>query len=378
MIYLDNAATTYPKPEEVYQAMVDALKNKGANPGRGAHRLAIEAGRVIFDTRNLLASLISARKAEEIIFTSGATESINLVLKGLLVPGDHVITTSMEHNAVYRPLKALEQQGIKITIVQADEKGYISAKDVEKAVIPATKLIIVNHASNVCGAVMPVTAIGEVAKNANIYFAVDGSQSLGLLPIDVQNMHIDFLAFPGHKGLYGPSGVGGVYVKSGITLKPLIEGGTGVSSSLPEMPEIIPERYEAGTLNLPGIAGLGAGVCYVNKIGLANIVRQGQALLEVITEGLAQVPGIKIYAPKTGAGVPVVSFNLANHDAAEVALLLDKKYDIAVRAGLHCAPLAHRTLGTEMTGAVRISAGTFNTEKEIMVALQAILEISNM
>lgn len=358
--------------------MVDVLKYKGANPGRGAHRMAIEAGHVILETRTLLAKLISAQKAEEIIFTSGATESINLIIKGLLMPGDHVVTTSMEHNSVYRPLKALEKQGIKITVISADKDGHIYEKDVEKALNPNTKLIIVNHASNVCGTIVPVSLIGEIAHKHEVYFAVDASQSLGFVPIDVQKMHIDLLAFPGHKGLYGPPGVGGLYIKEGIILRTLKEGGTGVSSSLPEMPDIMPERYEAGTLNLPGIAGLEAGIGYINRIGIANIMKQGRELLVMVTEGLADIPGIKIYAPKAGEGVPVVSFNLANLDASEVALLLDKKYDIAVRAGLHCAPLAHKTIGTEATGAVRISIGTFNTENEIAELLKAVLEISKM
>lgn len=376
MVYLDNAATTYPKPDTVIEAMVDAMKQKGANPGRGGYAMALDAARLVYDVRVALAEFISAKKSEEIVFTSNATEAINLVIKGLLVPGDHVIATSMEHNSVIRPLKALEKIGVRLSIVNADENGKINSANIEKAITSNTKLIVVTHASNVCGSILPIREIGLIAKNNNCYFAVDAAQSLGYLPINVREMKIDFLAFPGHKGLYGPQGTGGLYIKNDIVLKPLKEGGTGISSVSEEMPNPSPERYEPGTVNVPGIAGLGAGIAYIKKLGLVEIKNHGDSLTKMLVNGLRSIQGIKVYGHIDDKYVPVVSFNLDNFDATEVAVILDKKYDIAVRAGLHCAPYAHKTLGTIDTGTIRASLGTFSTEKEIEALLDAVRNIT--
>lgn len=378
MIYLDNGATSFPKPEEVYQAMDRFMRNSGANPGRSGHRMALEAGRSIYETREKLTQLFNIDNVMNIIFTSNATESLNLAIKGLLRRGDHVITSSMEHNSMIRPIKTLERQGIRNTIVQCDHEGKLDPEEVKRAIMKGTKLIAITHASNVTGTLMPIEEIGLIAKENGIPFLVDAAQTAGIYDIDVKKFNISLLAFPGHKGLLGPQGTGGLYISEDINIKQMKEGGTGSSSESLLQPEIIPDRYESGTPNSPGIVGLGAGVDYILKTGIENIRRHEQELTKYMLEGLMEISSMKIYGPKDekkqGA---VISLNIGNEDSSEISYILDKVFNIGTRPGLHCAPLAHRTIGTLEQGTVRFSIGPFNTKEHIDKALDALREISS-
>lgn len=377
MIYLDNAATTWPKPETVIQGMTACLRDAGANPGRGGHRMSLAAGRIILETRELTAGLIKAENPVRVVFTGNATEALNLALKGALRPGDHVITSSMEHNSVTRPLQALRALDVETTAVSCGPEGSLDPADVRAAVKKNTKMIALIHASNVTGTIMPVEEIGMLARERGLLYLVDAAQTIGYLDIDVQRMNIDLLAFPGHKSLYGPQGTGGLYIREGLDLTPLKEGGTGSGSESLIQPVALPDRYESGTLNTVGLAGLGAGIKYINEQGLKNIRNHGQRLLARLLDGLKQITGVESYGPgQADRRVPVVSFNLANMGSSEVAFLLDRIYDIASRSGLHCAPAAHRTLGTLESGTVRLSLSYHNTEEDVDRTLEAIGEIA--
>ncbi|MGN9166112.1 aminotransferase class V-fold PLP-dependent enzyme [Tissierellaceae bacterium HCP3S3_D8] len=377
MIYFDNAATSFPKPNSVYDKIIGSMKEYGANPGRSGHRLALEASRGIFETRNLLSKLFNTGNPMNIIFTFNCTESLNLGIKGILESGDHVITTSMEHNSVLRPLKYLESMGVEHTIVGANNMGMIDPVDIENAIRSNTKLIITTHVSNLTGSIMPVSDIGKIARESGIYYLVDGAQSVGIYDIDVEKMNIDILAFPGHKGLLGPQGTGGLYIRDGINLKSIFQGGTGSASHSLEQPEIKPDKYESGTLNASGIIGLGEGVRYIMEKGIENIRVHEEELTKHFIEELINVDRVKMYGPldisKQGA---VVSLNIRNMDSSELAYILDQEYDIAVRPGLHCAPLAHETIGTFEQGTVRFSFGVFNTHDEIEIGVKALKEIA--
>lgn len=377
MIYFDNAATSFPKPNSVYDKIIRSMKEYGANPGRSGHRLALEANRGIFETRNLLSKLFNTGNPMNIIFTFNCTESLNLGIKGILKSGDHVITTSMEHNSVLRPLKYLESMGVEHTIVGANNMGMIDPIDIKNAIRSNTKLIITTHVSNLTGSIMPVLDIGKIARESGIYYLVDGAQSVGIYDIDVDKMNIDILAFPGHKGLLGPQGTGGLYIRDGINLKSIFQGGTGSASHSLEQPEIKPDKYESGTLNAPGIIGLGEGVRYIMEKGIENIRVHEEELTKHFIEELINVDRVKMYGPldisKQGA---VVSLNIGNMDSSELAYILDQEYDIAVRPGLHCAPLAHETIGTFEQGTVRFSFGVFNTHDEIEIGVKALKEIA--
>jgi cysteine desulfurase / selenocysteine lyase len=376
LIYLDNAATTWPKPDIVWQAMEKMIKEMGANPGRAGHRMALSAGRVIYEARESLAKLFKINDPLQIVFTLNATESINLALKGLLVTGDHVITTSMEHNAVVRPLKVLEEKGVEISVIQANNDGIINPLDVKEAIKENTKCIVMTHASNVFGAIQPIKEVGKIAKEKGIIFMVDAAQTAGVLPIDVEEMGIDLLAFPGHKSLYGPQGTGGLYIRPGIQLVPLKEGGTGSSSEEPFQPLIMPDRYESGTPNTIGIAGLGAGVEYILKEGLINIYEHEMELTKRLINGLEEIPDVIIYGPKDIEKIaPVVSFNFEDEDSSEIGFMLDRVYEIAVRTGLHCAPWAHKSLGTLQQGTVRLSLSYFNTKEDVDYVIKSLKEI---
>ncbi|MEW6188998.1 MAG: aminotransferase class V-fold PLP-dependent enzyme [Actinomycetota bacterium] len=372
MIYLDNAATSYPKPKPVMEAIAECFKRAGS-PGRGAHKMALAASRVILETRELLAELFNVKDSANIVFTLNATEAINLGLKGLLKPGDHVITTSMEHNAVTRPLKDLEAQGIKVTKIKCSQEGHLDLDDLRDSISQDTKIIVMTHASNVTGTLMPIEAAGEIAREKAIFFMVDAAQTAGIFSIDVEDMNIDLLAFCGHKGLLGPQGTGGLYINPNIDLKELKQGGTGGYSEAPFQPRIRPERYEAGTPNTPGIAGLGASLKFIRDIGLQSIHDLERDLTLHLLEGLKKVPRIKLYGPQAGEErAPVVSLNVEGMNPHEVEFILDQTFDITVRAGLHCAPDAHRTIGTEELGAVRFSIGYFNTMEDIDQTIEAI------
>ncbi len=377
LIYFDNAATTFPKPNEVYDSIMEAMKTYGANPGRSGHKLALQMGRQVYKTRELLAELFNVSNPMNIIFTSNCTDSLNIVIKGFVREGDHVITTSMEHNSVLRPLHALKNKGVEVTIIKADSMGRINPEDIKKEIKENTKLIVTTHISNLTGTIIPVEAIGKIARDNGIYYLVDAAQSAGVYDIDVEKMNIDFLAFPGHKGLLGPQGTGGLYIREGIEVEEIKQGGTGSSSHILDQPHICPDRYESGTLNGPGIVGLGAGVSYIQKIGIENIRKHEEELTRHFMEEVLKIDKVKVYGPlDISEHAPVVAINIGDVDSSEISYILDEKYNIAVRPGLHCAPLAHKTIGTFEQGVVRFSFGLFNTHEDIEKSVKAIREIS--
>lgn len=373
-IYLDNAATSFPKPETVYQAVMHAMREVGASPGRGGHRRSLEAGRIMFQAREAAAALFCAPDSSRIIFTHSATEALNMALRGTLCPGDHVITSSMEHNSLARPLHLLQQQGISLTIVQAGPDGRIDPQAVQRAVTPQTRMIAVGHVSNVSGTIQPIEALAAVARGAGALFLLDAAQSAGCVPIDVVAGSIDLLAAPGHKGLYGPQGTGLLYAAAHVPLKPLLAGGTGTNSTSEDQPDSLPDGFEAGTHNLPGIAGLKAGIEFVMAQGVAAIGAHERDLVSYAIERLQGVPGITLHGPTDAAmRVGVLSFTVAGKDSSALAFELDQRFDIAVRAGLHCAPRAHRTLGTFPDGTVRMSPGWFTTREDIAIFTDAVV-----
>ena len=376
MYYFDNAATSYPKPERVYKALIDIMKTSGANPGRGSHTMALEASRIIYNTRYKLAKLFNIDNPLRIAFTQNATSSLNMAIKGYIKKGDHVITTSLEHNSVLRPLYSLEEdEQVELTIVKADNKGNINASDILNSIRKETKAIVMTHASNLTGTILPVEEIGRMLKEKGITLIVDASQSAGYLSIDVEKLNIDILCFTGHKSLYGPQGTGGIYVREGLELSPIMEGGSGSHSKLKRQPKEMPDLLEYGTLNAPAIGALGEGVDFINEIGIENIRGHEERLTRLFIDGIKDIPLIDVYGEFTEVRTPVVALNIDGVDPAEVSSLLDEEYSIATRPGMHCAPLAHESIGTDETGAVRFSFGYFNTEEEVRYAVNAIKEI---
>jgi len=378
MIYLDNAATSWPKPARVYEEMSRCMRDYCANPGRGGHAMAIASGKAVMHVRELLSSFFNIRNPMQLCFTKNTTEALNMAIKGVVCSGDHVITTSMEHNSVVRPLKTLEKRhGVEIKIIRGNEYGEIDPHEVEKSIKSNTKLIACTLSSNVNGIIFPIKEIGKIARKHGVYFMVDAAQGAGSIRIDVEDMGIDMLAFPGHKGLLGPQGTGGLYVAEHVSLKSLMEGGTGSNSENVYQPEIMPDLMESGTLNTPGIVGLGAGVEFINRFGIDNIRLYKHMLLSRFHEGLKEIGKVKIYSKggmESNSGI--IAINFESVDSAEVSAILDNVYGIATRSGLHCAPLAHETLGTLRQGIVRFSLGCFNTNEEIDFALAALREIS--
>ncbi len=375
MIYFDNAATTWPKPPGVSDAMKRCLDEKGANPGRSGHRMSLEAGNVVDETRSAVARLFNIPDRDRVIFTLNATDALNMAIKGSVKPGDHVITTSMEHNSVTRPLYGLRRV-ISVTRVQCAEDGSLDLRKIERAVRMNTRVIVVTHASNVTGTVMPVREIGALARRKGIIFIVDAAQSAGVLDLDVRDMNIDLLALPGHKGLLGPHGTGVLYVGERAELRPFREGGTGSHSVDPGQPGVLPEKYESGTLNLPGIAGLGAGLEFISRVGIKTIREHELGLVRRFIESAAGISGVRLYGPGMEAErAPVVPFLIEGKDTGAVGGALDQWYNIACRAGLHCAPDAHRTLGTLEKKLVRFSFSYFNTADEVDFALQCLRDI---
>lgn len=374
LIYMDNAATSWPKPPAVWEAMERSMRESAANPGRGGHAMAVKASRTLFESRRKLAKLFAVRNPNDIAFTSNTTHGLNLAIQGLLKPGDHVVATSLEHNSVRRPLEALKRKlDIEVTYVATDAQGKLDAKRVEEALTSRTKLIASTHSSNLLGSIVPVADLGEIAKRRGAKLLVDAAQSAGVLPIDVGAMGIDLLAFPGHKGLLGPQGTGGLYIHPDIDLEPLLHGGTGSKSEAPEQPTVRPDRYEAGTPNTVGIAGLAEGVSFVLKETVEAIHARERQLTTMLMEGLLEIPGITILGPALGEErTAIVSFLLAGVDPSEMAFLLDQQFGIAVRAGFHCTPLGHETAGSYETGAVRASPGYFTTESEIVSTIEAV------
>ena len=362
VIYLDNSATSFPKPEAVYQTLDHISRTCAANPGRGSHKLAHQAAIQVLQARMVVASLFAVEDCSRIIFTTNATQAINQALFGLLQPGDRVVTSSMEHNAVARPLHALQEQGVIVDKIQADACGRITLQQVIDACTPAPRLVVINHCSNVTGTTQPIQEIGPWCRRQGILFMVDAAQSAGAYPIDVQSMAIDLLAAPGHKSLLGPPGTGFLYVAPGLSLRPLMYGGTGTLSTHLEQPEQMPEHLESGTLNTPALAALAAGIQFVVNEGIGTIHHHELMLAQRLRQGLRQLDKVTLYGPDN---TTVVSFTVEGLDPAEIGFNLDCEHGIAVRVGLHCAPDAHRTLGSFPQGTVRVSPGYFNTEQEI-------------
>ncbi len=376
MIYLDNAATTMHKPQEVIDAVVTAMGSMG-NAGRGAHAASLGASRTVFETRERLANFFHAENPKQIVFTENSTESLNIALKGTLNPGDHVITTVLEHNSVLRPLYALEEQGVEVTFLNSNLQGMIDYDDFEKAVKDNTRMIVCTHGSNLTGNLLDIKRIGKIAKKHGLLFVVDASQTAGVFPIDVQEMQIDILCFTGHKGLLGPQGTGGMYVREGLVVRPLKVGGSGVQTYNKKHPAEMPTALEAGTLNGHGIAGLDAAIGYLEKEGIDNIRAREQELMWKFYNGVKDIPSVKVYGDFSGAErCAVVSLNIGEYDSSEVSDELLMTYGISTRAGGHCAPLMHEALGTVEQGAVRFSFSHYNTDEEVETAIRAVKELA--
>lgn len=380
MIYFDNAATSWPKPPCVAEAMTHYLAEIGASPGRSGHRLAIDAARVVYGAREAVAELFHAPDPLRVVFGANVTEALNLALNGLLKPGDHVVTGSLEHNSVMRPLRALERAGVSVTIVPCSQTGELDPQDLESAIRPDTRLIVLNHASNVVGTLLPVAAAGRIARRHGLLLLVDAAQTAGAFPIDVEADAIDLLAFTGHKSLYGPMGTGGLVIGERVDatrLEPLKRGGTGSRSEHEEQPEFLPDLCESGTPNTVGLAGLGASVRWVLAEGVEKIRAHELALTGKLLAGLAAVPGVTVYGTRDAQRqTATVSFNIAGLEPSEVGLRLDDEYEIACRVGLHCAPAAHRTLGTFPGGTVRFGLSAFNMAEEVAAALDAVAALA--
>lgn len=378
VIYFDNAATSWPKPPGVMEAMARFLNEIGANPGRSGHRMAVEAGRVVYEAREVIAELFNAPDPLRVVFGLNGTEALNLVLRGYLRPGDHVVTSSMEHNAVMRPLRALERQGVEVTVVPCAPDGTLDPGDVLAAIRPNTALVVLNHASNVVGTILPIHEVGAAvgAAGRSPLLVVDAAQTAGAVPIDVQADGIDLLAFTGHKSLYGPMGTGGLVIGERVDLdrlEPLKRGGTGSRSEHEEQPDFLPDKYESGTANAVGLAGLAAGVRWVLERGVETVRAHEEALTRRLVDGLRAIPGVTVYGTLDPARqTATVSFNIAGMEPSEVGLRLDEEFGVLCRVGLHCAPAAHKTIGTFPTGTVRFSLGVFNTAEEVDRALRAV------
>ncbi len=374
-IYFDNAATSWPKPAAMIAAMIAYNEQIGGSPGRSGHHRSLDAGRIILETREALAELCGCGNSLRIAFTKNATEALNIALSGVLNPGDHVIASAMEHNSVMRPLRYLEAQGVQISVVPCSGAGSLDPEDVRRVIGPRTRLLVVTHASNVTGTIQPLTALGKIARDYGILFCVDAAQTAGALPINVDEMAIDLLAFTGHKSLCGPQGTGGLYVRKGLEkqLRPLMTGGTGSRSEFEEQPDFMPDKYESGTPNTIGLAGLGAGARFVLAEGVEAIRGKEEGLTARFLAGLAALPGVTVYGPPDAASrTAVVSFNIAGVAPSAAALGLDERFGILCRPGLHCAPAAHRTMGTFPQGTIRFGFGYFNKDEEITLALEAI------
>ncbi|NLB53103.1 MAG: aminotransferase class V-fold PLP-dependent enzyme [Syntrophomonadaceae bacterium] len=377
-IYMDNAATSYPKPETVYQAIDNFNRNIGANPGRGSNQQSLKSGSILVEAREALASLFNIADSNQIAFMANITEAINVGLKGILKKGDHVITTSMEHNSIARPLYAMtEQGGVEWTAVPCAPDGSLDPQNIKQVIKPHTKMICMLHASNLTGTIMPIEQVGQIASDHGVLFMVDSAQSAGVLPIDVERHNIDLLAFTGHKSLLGPQGTGGLYIKPGIDIRPLKEGGTGSLSEHLAHPGMMPDLLESGTHNTPGIAGLLAGVEFINQTGINVIEEHEAAMTELLLSGLDAIKGLTVYGPRDiKRQTAVVAFNIDGIDCGAVSMMLDYEYGIITRAGTHCTPMAHKTIGTLELGACRLSPGFFTTPEEIQAVIKAIATIA--
>ncbi len=376
MIYLDNAATTMHKPQCVIDAVVSAMSSMG-NAGRGANEASLSASRIIYDTRERLCRLFGGTSPKQVVFTCNSTESLNIAIRGLLEPGDHVITTMLEHNSVLRPLYEMEKKGVKLTIVESDRNGRLDISKIEEAVSDETKMIICTNGSNLTGNYVDIGTVGKIAKAHGVLFVVDASQTAGVFPIDVEKMNIDVLCFTGHKGLLGPQGTGGMYVREGIAIKPLKSGGTGVQTYHKTQPEKMPTHLEAGTLNGHGIAGLHAALGYILETGIDNIRAREQELMWKFYKGVKDIPEVTVYGDfSSRERCPIVTLNIGDYDSGEVSDALLTDYGISTRPGGHCAPLMHEALGTAWQGAVRFSFCHYNTDEEVETAIRAVRELA--
>jgi cysteine desulfurase family protein len=376
MIYFDNAATSWPKPPEVAAAMVQFLEAVGANPGRSGHRLSVEAARIVYQAREAVAELFGVPDPLRVCFGHNVTEALNLALRGLLRPGDHVITSSMEHNSMMRPLRALERAGVALSVVSCSEQGLLDPADVQAAIRPATRLVALNHGSNVCGTLLSVAEVGRICRQGDLLLLVDTAQTAGVFPIDMRSDAIDLLAFTGHKSLYGPMGTGGLIVGPRVNvgrMEPLVRGGTGSRSEHEEQPDFLPDAFESGTPNAVGLAGLAAGVRWVLDRGVAAIHGYEVDLTRRLLVGLSGIPGVTVYGPRDAElQTATVSFAVAGLRPDEVGQRLDEDAGLMCRVGLHCAPAAHKTMGTFPSGTVRFGLGALNTVAEVEESLSAV------
>lgn len=378
MIYLDNAATSFPKPEAVFAAVDRYLRTQAGSPGRSGHALSIGAARVVFDARAAVARLVGLADPLAVTFAKNATEALNLVLFGVLSPGDHVITSVMEHNSVLRPLRELERRGVGVTRLACAQDGTLDPDDVARAVRPSTRLVVLGHASNVVGTICPIAEVGRIAREHDLLFCVDAAQTAGAVPIDLDAMRIDLLAFTGHKSLLGPQGTGGLCVgpRARGRVRPLLLGGTGSASDSDVHPDFLPDAFEAGTLNGVGLAGLAAGIGWVESRGVAAVRAYEEALTARLIEVLLDTPGVRVFGPgRADRQAAVVSFSVDGLEASDVAVALEERAGICCRSGLHCAPLAHRQIGTFPTGTVRLSPGPFTREDDINRTIDALREV---
>jgi cysteine desulfurase / selenocysteine lyase len=377
MIYLDNAATSFPKPKETIDALNNFVLNIGGNPGRSGHALSLEAARIIFETREKLTEFIGGHNSEQLIFTQNGTESLNLAILGLLEGNDHVITTSMEHNSVMRPLTFLQKgKGVQFSVAKCSPEGVVDVDSIKSLMKRNTKAVIVNHGSNVIGTIQPIQEVRKVIGDA--VFILDACQTIGACPIDVGRDGIDLLCFSCHKSLYSVQGLGAIYMRKGISLKPLRFGGTGSKSESVEQPEVLPDKYESGTPNTPAISSLHGGLTFIEHTGFAKIIKRKRALRESIVQGLSAEEDVELYNPSQGYHdvlLPVISFNIKNLLPSEVGYLLNKE-DIYTRVGLHCSPMAHKTIGTFSRGTVRVAPGYFTTDEDIEHFLEVVRHIA--
>jgi len=381
MIFLDNSATTFPKPEEVYRFMDSYYRKNGVTPGRSGFDAAIETEEIVQDTRKLLTELFNGDDHNRLTFSYNASDSLNMILQGLSEKGDHVVTTMLEHNSVLRPLYHMQQGGmIEVTYVPFDNKGYVHPDDIQKAIRTNTKMVVLNHSSNVIGTVQPVKEIGKICKGRGIYFILDASQSAGVVNIDMKAMGIDVLVFTGHKCLMGPTGIGGSYVMENVPVKHTRFGGTGVRSAQKTHLEEFPYRLECGTLNILGVAGLHAGVSWIKNQGIEQLHTREIALWDKLRKGLQQIARVTTYCAEDPLNkISILSFNVSGFESGDVGTMLDVDYNIACRTGLQCAPLVHQGLGTDkIHGTVRLSIGPFNTDEHIERAIEAIADIASL
>lgn len=381
LIFLDNGATSFPKPEEVYTFMDQFYRNFGVNPGRSGYDLCMETGELVEETRKMLTDFFNGKDPNRLCFSYNSTDALNLIIYGMLEEGDHAITTTLEHNSVLRPLYHLYKfNGVDVDYISFDEKGFVNPDDFPKKFKKNTKLVIINHASNVVGTIQPVKEIGKYCRERGIPFAIDASQSAGKIAVDIEELNVDVVAFTGHKSLLGPTGIGGLYVREGIEIRHTRAGGTGVRSAVRTHLEEYPYRLEYGTLNVMGVAGLYAGLKWIEEKGLENIHEHEMKLTAMLRDGLKDVEGVSVYCQDDLTDhISIFLFNADGFEALDTATILDVDYNIAARSGLHCAPLVHEQLGTDkIKGAVRFGIGPFNTEEQIRIAINAVKEISEM